>query len=135
MTDFKPPVELFLTILKSLHVQKEVELNLVDSNEIQAINKEYRNIDKSTDVLSFPIDPFPHAPLGTIIINVDAVILEAKKHNHSSEAEACLLFLHGVLHLLGYDHENDSGQMREKEAEIVKKLNLPPSLIVRSNQS
>jgi probable rRNA maturation factor len=132
-TDFIPPMDDFLKILEALHVKDEVELSFVNSEQITQINKQSRNIDKSTDVLSFPIEPFPHAPIGAIVINVDAVIKESTTHNHSQDAEACLLFLHGLLHLLGFDHENDSGQMREKEAAIVKELGLPPSLIVRTN--
>jgi len=131
-TDFIPPLEDFEKILNALHVENEVELSIVKSEQIRLINKEYRGIDKSTDVLSFPVDPFPHAPLGTILINIDAITQEAKERNHSIEAEACLLFLHGLLHLLGYDHEIDSGQMRTKEEEIVKKLSFPQSLIVRT---
>ena len=132
-TDFIPPMDDFLKILEALHVKDEVELSFVNSEQITQINKQSRNIDKSTDVLSFPIEAFPHAPIGAIVINVDAVIKESTTHNHSQDAEACLLFLHGLLHLLGFDHENDSGQMREKEAAIVKELGLPPSLIVRTN--
>lgn len=131
-TSFIPPENEFIRILEALNVQNEVELSLVDSQEIQVINRDYRGIDKSTDVLSFPIDPFPHAPLGTIMINIEAVSQEAKNHNHSDKDEACLLFLHGLLHLLGYDHEKDGGEMRDKEAQIVKALGLPPSLIVRT---
>jgi probable rRNA maturation factor len=131
-TDFSPPKEDLLRIMEALHVKNEVELSLVNSKQIHQINKEYRGIDKPTDVLSFPVEPFPHAPLGTIIINVDALVQESQKHNHTKEAEACLLFLHGLLHLLGYDHEKDSGQMRTKEEEVVKALGFPQSLIVRN---
>jgi len=101
--------------------------------------REYRHKDKATDVLSFPIDQDDIAdntfmPLGSIVISVDFVIEKAKKYNHSTDAEMALLFIHGLLHLLGYDHENDAGEMREKEALIIKAFNLPSSLIVRTEE-
>jgi len=127
-TSFNPPIDDFNRILQALQVENEVELTFVNSEVIKYINKEHRNIDKETDVLSFPIAPFPHAPLGSIVISTKAIVDEAKNHNHSEDA------LHGLLHLLGYDHEVDSGQMREIEARIVKELGLPPSLIVRTEK-
>jgi probable rRNA maturation factor len=110
----------------------EIELILTDNAEIAQINREFRGIDKPTDVLSFPTDPFPSAPLGTIIISVDKVAEVATQLEHNENDELSLLFIHGLLHLLGMDHETDSGEMRAKEAQIVRELNLPLSLIVRT---
>jgi len=111
---------------------REIELILTDNDEIAHINREFRDIDKDTDVLSFPSDPFPNAPLGSIIISVDKVQSVAEELGHTPDDEMALLFIHGMLHLLGYDHEVDNGEMRERERELVKEFNLPLSLIVRT---
>ena len=114
---------------------KDIELVIVDENAMKAINAAQRGIEKATDVLSFALKAVPNAlnlPLGSIVINANAVKDEAKARKHSKEAEFTLLFLHGILHLLGYDHEKDSGQMREKERQIIEKFKLPQSLIIRN---
>lgn len=111
---------------------QEIELILTDNDEIAQINREFRNIDKATDVLSFPSDPFPEAPLGSIVISVDKVQSVAQELGHSEDNEIALLFIHGMLHLLGFDHEVDNGEMRQKEVELIERFNLPKSLIVRT---
>lgn len=116
---------------------KDIELVIVDKNAMKAINSAQRGIEKATDVLSFALKAVPNAvnlPLGSIVINANAVKDEAKARKHSKEAEFTLLFLHGILHLLGFDHEKDSGQMREKERQIIEKFKLPQSLIIRSDE-
>ncbi len=111
---------------------KDFELIIVDNETIQAINKEYRNIDKPTDVLSFPLDvSCPGMPVGSVIISANKVKEGAKEFNHSIEDEFKLLLIHGLLHLIGYDHEIDNGEMRQKEKEIINNFKLPDSLIVR----
>ena len=112
--------------------EREVELIVTDNSEIQKLNAVYRHIDKATDVLSFPLEDVPHMPLGTIIISVEKVKEKAAELGHSEEDELTLLFIHGLLHLLGYDHETDDGEMRRKEEEIIKTFNLPDSLILRN---
>jgi len=110
----------------------EVELIVCSSDYIQDINYQYRGKNSATDVLSFPIDgEFDNMPLGTIIINIDKVVEVSKSLNHSVDNEFSLLFIHGMLHLLGYDHEVDNGEMREAEIEIIERFKLPKSLIVR----
>ena len=111
---------------------QEIELILTDNDEIAQINREFRDIDKATDVLSFPSDPFPGAPLGSIVISVDKVQSVAHELGHSENNEIALLFIHGMLHLLGFDHEIDKGEMRQKEVELIERFNLPKSLIVRT---
>lgn len=114
---------------------KDIELVIVDESAMKAINTAQRGIEKATDVLSFALKAVPNAvnlPLGSIVINANAVKDEAKARKHSKEAEFTLLFLHGILHLLGFDHEKDNGQMREKERQIIEKFKLPQSLIIRS---
>lgn len=112
--------------------QQEIELILIHDDEMAQINQEFRGINKTTDVLSFPSDPFPNAPLGSIVISVDKVQSVAKELEHSEEDEIALLFIHGMLHLLGMDHETDSGEMRLKEESLINTFNLPTSLIVRT---
>jgi len=120
-------------IANFLNVNKDIELLIVDNNTIKQLNKEYRGKDKPTDVLSFPLQDLEFMPLGSIVISSDFAKDASLKFNHSLKEEITLLFIHGLLHLLGYDHEIDNGQMREKEEFLIKKFNLPNSLIVRNN--
>lgn len=113
---------------------QELELIITDSDEIRTINNEFRAIDKATDVLSFPYEPMPMAPLGSIIISADYVAEGAKTHGHSEADEMALLFIHGMLHLIGMDHECDNGEMRQKEEELITAFGLPKSLIVRTEE-
>jgi len=110
----------------------EIELVICDDETIRELNREYRGIDKATDVLSFPYEPMPMAPVGSIVISADHVRWGAEEYGHGEADEFALLFLHGLLHLLGYDHETDAGEMRRKEEEIITHFGLPASLIVRS---
>ncbi|WP_233705946.1 rRNA maturation RNase YbeY [Helicobacter felis] len=109
-----------------------VELVLVDSERIQELNRDYRGVDKSTDVLSFPIEMPAQNLLGSVVINVECAQMEVQKRGHSLLDELRLLFLHGYLHLLGYDHEKDNGEQRALEEEMIQVFNLPSSLIVRA---
>ena len=111
---------------------KDIELIITDAKEMQEINKTHRNIDKSTDVLSFPYEDMPMSPLGSIVISSLHVENLAKELGHTTDDEMALLFTHGTLHLLGFDHEVDNGEMREKEVKIIEKFKLPKSLIVRT---
>ena len=130
-TDYQFDIKLLENIADYL-TQKDIELILTDDEEIRKLNKEFRGIDKPTDVLSFPLEDTPGAMLGVIVISLDKVLEAAQKYNHTPLEELALLFTHGLLHLLGYDHEVDKGEMREKEKEIIEKFNLPKSLIVRN---
>jgi len=111
----------------------EIELILTDNAEIQEINLTTRGIDKPTDVLSFPYLDMPNAPMGSIIISLDFLKIYALEYKNTIEEEFALLFTHGMLHILGYDHEKDNGEQREKEEEIINYFNLPSSLIVRNS--
>lgn len=83
---------------------KEVELLLTTDENIQVLNKRYRNKDKPTDVLSFSLNDPLH--LGQLVISVDRAKIQAKQIGQPLEDELQFLFTHGLLHLLGYDHEN-----------------------------
>lgn len=184
-----------------------VELIFVRGEEMRRLNAQTRGIDKTTDVLSFPLDPaafagfgedfseensanensgdkilnaansasentgarnsasensniinsenskkkssndenlknenfgggnFAPVLLGSVVINLDLVELKAAQLGHGRDDETALLFTHGLLHVLGFDHESDDGQMRTKECEIIEKFRLPKSLIVRTEGS
>lgn len=120
--------------------RRDLELIIVCDGEMQKLNKNYRGKDASTDVLSFPLDDFGIAdnkdiPLGSIVICIDEARRASKLHKHDLMSEVALLFIHGILHLLGYDHEKDSGEHRKAEEELISEFNLPSSLIVRAESN
>ncbi|ADV46774.1 rRNA maturation RNase YbeY [Nitratifractor salsuginis] len=119
-------------IAKAL-TDREIEVILTDDATIRELNREHRDKDKATDVLSFPLEgDLPGQPLGSLVISLDHVVQKAGELGHAPEEELALLFIHGLLHLLGYDHETDRGEMRAKEAELIRRFGLPESLIVRT---
>lgn len=132
----------------SLGLQVEVSLLLVNNEEIKQLNREYREKDSATDVLSFPmieLDPFDEfsyhetleqyvvpgtreVVLGDIVISVEMAIEQAKEYGHSLQRELAFLMVHGLLHLLGYDHEKDDQNeqaMIKLQEHILQALNLP----------
>lgn len=111
----------------------DVELVFVSDDEICKINHEQRGINKATDVLSFPYEQVSGGLMGSVVISTDTASRVASELGHSIEREIALLFLHGVLHILGYDHEIDNGQMRQKEKEVIEHFSLPDSLIIRNS--
>lgn len=127
------PYPKILDEIKASLSKADVELVLVSAKDMREINLAQRGIDKSTDVLSFPLHALKNCPLGSIVINKELAEQSAKELGHSVDDELALLFTHGLLHILGYDHENDTGQMRAKEQEIIKSFNLPASLIIRNS--
>ena len=131
------PVEIDISLLEKIAqtlTPKDCELILTDNSTIQELNKEHRNIDKPTDVLSFPLEfDLPNMPLGSIVISVDYAQEKANEFQHTLQEEMTLLFIHGLLHLLGYDHEKDNGEQRAKEEALILEFNVPQSLIVRNS--
>lgn len=115
-------------IEESFDLNVELSLSFVDNEEIRYLNKTYRKKDYETDVLSFPMNEEigDLIILGDIIISIDKVIEQAKEYEHSFERELIYLIIHGMFHLLGYDHikEVDKKMMRLKEKKIIKKLEL-----------
>ena len=124
------------TITEVLRVENisenaEVSLSIVDRQTIHKLNKNYRNVDRETDVLSFPLDEEgfdnegnPLILLGDIVICLDVAEEQAADFGHSLEREIMYLICHSTLHLLGYDHieEDDKKVMRSKEKEAMKNL-------------
>lgn len=110
-----------------------VSIILTTPSHIRSINKEYRNIDKETDVLSFPMfekyeikDISQKEVLGDIVISVSRVKNQAVEFGHSFERELSYMVVHGFYHLMGYDHieENDKDIMRAKEEEVLRRLEI-----------
>jgi probable rRNA maturation factor len=94
----------------------------VSDKSIRKLNQQFRNIDKATDVLSFPADE--DANLGDIAVSVDTAAAQAKENGLTFEDEIAQLILHGLLHLSGYDHETDNGEMNRLELRLRRKLGL-----------
>ena len=119
--------------LKSENVDNGVvNIIIVDNDRIKCINKNYRNIDRETDVISFALeddDTFIELPirvLGDIYISIDKVKSQASEYGHSEKREICFLTVHGILHLLGYDHMNKDDElvMFSKQAKILDDLDI-----------
>ena len=109
--------------LKHIKAKGELSILLTNDKEIQALNKTYRGKNKPTNVLSFPQD----APLlGDVVMALETLKREAKEQDKTFHDHFCHLFIHGVLHLLGYDHENDKDQdkMESHEKKILHKLGI-----------
>jgi len=115
------------------HENVEISVSFVSKEEISALNRYYRNIDKVTDVLSFPqyssVDEFPKDRkilLGDVIICTDQALLQADEFGHSPERELVYLLTHGIHHLLGYGHASDEEKevMRAAEEKIMKEVSL-----------
>ena len=114
----------------------EVSVRFVDNDTIHELNKQYRNMDNPTDVLSFPLgengeydtDLTTGAKLlGDIVISIPKAMEQAQEYNHSLQREIGFLTVHSMLHLLGYDHENggiEEVHMREKEETVLTKIGL-----------
>lgn len=114
----------------------ELSLTLVDNARIHELNREYRQVDRPTDVLSFALQEedddepeiigYQDDALGDIVISVERAREQAVEYGHSLERELVYLAAHGTLHLLGYDHEQDDEkrEMREKEEEVMSLLEL-----------
>lgn len=121
--------------LYDLEAQSEVSVVLVDDRYIRQLNREYRDKDYATDVLSFAlnegdepqiIDGSPENLLGDIIISLETAVRQANEYGHSLEREVAFLTVHGMLHLLGYDHEEeaDRQEMRREEEFVLGKLGI-----------
>ena len=120
-------------VVKKLELEKcEFNIIIVDNEKIHEINKEYRNIDRETDVISFAMEDEMDVEyvdfrlLGDIYISHDRVISQAKEYGHSELREICFLATHGILHLLGYDHmePEDEKEMFKLQNELLDGYNI-----------
>ena len=122
--------------LEALSPQTEVDITLVDDAAIHELNRTYRGIDRPTDVLSFDLDEGEEEPevdddeiehlLGDVIISAPTAVRQGEEYGHGLEREMTYLAVHGMLHLLGYDHmeEKDKLIMRKREEEVLRRLDL-----------
>jgi probable rRNA maturation factor len=115
---------------RALGLKGEVNICVTSNREMQALNRRFRKKNKPTDVLSFPADGKGVA--GDIAISLEIAAANAAELGHSLETEVKILIVHGMLHLAGYDHETDKGEMQAREAFLREKLKLPVGLIERS---
>ncbi len=106
---------------------KIISVILTDQEVVRDLNRKYRNIDATTDVLSFSLSKIDAAEpmLGEILIDVERAAQQAEEYGHTLIKEVAFLIMHGILHLIGYDHdENHQGEMREVEKELVNKFDI-----------
>lgn len=116
-------------------VEGQVAVLVAGSRRIQELNRRFRRKNKPTDVLSFPSAEDNGNGGGDIAICAEIARDNARRYGHSVTQEIKVLLLHGMLHLAGYDHETDQGEMARKEAALRARLKLPASLIGRSRRS
>ena len=123
--DTKPYEKIIKGVLKKVKNKKEFNIIFVDDEEIQRINREYRKIDRVTDVISFALCDDPdnqmENELGDIFIDLDQAFRQAEDYGHSITREVAFLAVHGYLHLCGYDHmtNEDEEVMFKKQDEIL----------------
>jgi len=108
----------------------DLSIGIVSDRRMRALNRQFRGKDAVTDVLSFPSDD--RGFLGDIVIAAGVAARQAKHGGHSIQTELKVLALHGLLHLLGYDHETDDGKMALAEGRLRKKAGLKEGLIERA---
>ena len=123
-------------LMEQFEDSAEISVRFVDNEQIRELNGEYRDIDKATDVLSFPLGEngvYDHNPssgaalLGDIVISMQRAMEQAEEYGHSLDREVAFLTVHSMLHLLGYDHVNgglEALRMREKEETVLTQLGL-----------
>jgi probable rRNA maturation factor len=119
---------------EALGLAGDFSVLLTGDEQLRAMNLQFRGVDKPTDVLSFPA--LPEAANcgqgGDLAISLETAAIQAADHGHSLQMEVKVLILHGLLHLAGYDHERDRGQMRRRESLLRKQFDLPAGLVERN---
>lgn len=117
-------------VVEGRDLNYEISLSFVTNEEIKNLNKEYRNVDAVTDVLSFPMEEdsngFYTPMLGDIVISTDRAFQQSKEYGHSFSREISYLTAHSMFHLMGYDHETEEEKkiMRAKEKEVMRSLGI-----------
>ena len=102
--------------------ESSATIAFVSDKRIRALNRQFRGVDKATDVLSFPAEDEPN--LGDVAVSVDTAEVQAKANGLTLTSEISQLILHGLLHLCGYDHETDKGEMNRLELRMRKRLGI-----------
>ena len=120
------------TLRKRVARGRAFHCRITSDAELRALNARFLEKDYATDVLSFPADQ--GNGIGDIAISLQRARAQAREWRHSAEDEIRILMLHGVLHLLGMDHESDAGEMKRAESRWRRRLGLPDGLIERGAQ-
>jgi probable rRNA maturation factor len=132
-----PTLERFvLRARRAVRLRDTVNVLVTSSSELKSLNRQFRGVDKATDVLSFPTPPVKARQAsrgaGDVAISADIARENARRLGHSVAEEVKILVLHGILHLAGFDHERDNGEMARKESRLRLQLKLESSLIERA---
>jgi probable rRNA maturation factor len=106
------------------HQEASAAIAFVSDKAIRQLNRQFRGVDKATDVLSFPAADTDESNLGDIAISVETAAVQAKENGLTFEGEVAQLILHGLLHLSGYDHETDNGEMNRLELRLRRTLKI-----------
>ncbi len=109
------------TVAAAGHGGREVSVTITNDRRLHDLNLRYRGKDKPTDVLSFPYDE-PDGPIGDVVISVDRALAQAADKGHDLQRELEILVLHGSLHVCGFDHETDNGEMDRIERRLRRRL-------------
>jgi len=120
---------------RALGLPGTVNVLVTGNGQMRSLNRQFRGKDKATDVLSFPASPLMRdqtQAVGDIVISAEIARQNASRFGHPVANEVKILVLHGLLHMAGYDHERDNGQMARKEKRLRVLLNLEPGLIERT---
>jgi probable rRNA maturation factor len=121
---------------RAAKLRGEVSVLVTSDHELRELNQRFRGKNKTTDVLSFPADAVGSNELaGDVAISAQTAIYNAQRLGHTAAQEVEILALHGILHLAGYDHVRDNGQMASREAHLRRALRLPMGLIERNSHS
>jgi len=125
-----------LRATRLVHLSNPVNVLVTSSAELRSLNQRFRGANKATDVLSFPAPPVMRLRgkrlAGEVAISADIARQNARRLGHSVADEVRILALHGILHLAGFDHERDNGEMARKESRLRLQLKLEGSLIERA---
>ena len=122
---------------KAASLRGQVNVLVTSSTAMRSLNRQFRGLNKATDVLSFPAESGAYKSrkkrnlVGDVAISADIALVNAVRLGHSVAKEIKILVLHGILHLAGLDHERDNGEMARKEATLRRALGLPAALIER----
>jgi probable rRNA maturation factor len=121
-------------VQRAIRLRGQVSILLTSDRGIRRLNRRFRGKDRPTDVLSFPAERSlagAEKMAGDLAISLETALRQAAEQGHALSTEIKLLLLHGLLHLAGYDHEADQGQMARREFELRRRLGLKPGLIER----
>jgi probable rRNA maturation factor len=118
-------------VQREVGITGKVDVSVTSNREMQALNRRFRKKNKPTDVLTFPSSSAGMA--GDIAISLEIAAANASELGHALATEVKVLIVHGMLHLAGYDHEIDDGEMHAREIELRKKFRLPVGLIERAH--